>query len=74
MSQKKVQRTVEYENTVKTAIMDDAILRQFSEDITRLHQKNFDKLVRNGTICFDDTCEHIEVDGKDIKLEGNWTL
>lgn len=57
MSQKKVQRTVEYETAVKTAIMDDAILRQFSEDITRLHQKNFDKLVTRGIIKTDEVQE-----------------
>lgn len=54
MSQKKVARTVEYENAVKTAIMDDVVLRQLEEDKIDLQQKKFDKLIRKGMICIYD--------------------
>lgn len=58
---------------MKTKIVDDVVLRQLEEDTEDLQQRNFDKLVRSGTICLEG-CEYIEIDDKEIRFEGDFTL
>lgn len=50
LKSRKHQRTVEYETAVKSAIMDDVVLRQLNEDIIALQQKRFDNLIKEGKI------------------------
>lgn len=60
MSQKKVDRTNEFETAVKTAIMDDMVRKE-------IQQIKFDNLLKRGIICTEDI---IEVDAEVVKFEG----
>jgi hypothetical protein len=63
MSRKKRDRTKQYEDAVKTAIMNDAVIRQLDEDLSDLQQKRFDRLLKACIIC-----------SEDIYFEGDFTL